>query len=275
MLRNALLWLVGAQGSTRPASLLRVALVLLAWSAYAAEVRPSVDPSMDRQIYGALFFVLSTLSFFGVWSRLSTGALGLLLVTMYYSGSYEPWTHHHRYLLNAAILLLGFAPCGGSYSVDRWLAVRRARREGVEPPPERGDLWAMRLIALQLAAVYFWGAWDKTQWAFLSGERMEHHLMGLYWGSDPLPRAVEVLLAMTAWIVVVVEYALPVGLFVPRFRGWFIATGVVLHALFYVLIPVGTFSLTCWALYLCFVDPDAVHRFIDDLGSPTPSPEPA
>jgi hypothetical protein len=62
---------------------------------------------------------------------------------------------------------------------------------------------------------------------------------------------------------------LAVGLWIPRWRNAFLALGVALHAVFYVLIPVETFSVTMFALYLAFVDPEDVDRVVDALVRPS------
>ena len=49
-------------------------------------------------------------------------------------------------------------------------------------------------------------------------------------------------------------------------RRWLILPGMALHGLFYVLMPVDTFSLTMWLLYLAYIDTDAVERVIERLG---------
>ena len=96
----------------------------------------------------------------------------------------EPWTHHHTYLLAVAALLIALTPCGRSYSVDRYLAVMRAGHAGLPPPAERGNLWGLRLIVVQLSVLYFFSAFDKTSYAFLSGARLEQIFLWYYAGSD-------------------------------------------------------------------------------------------
>ena len=88
--------------------------------------------------------------------------------------------------------LLALSPCGRSFSWDRYRALAQAR-DARDIPPEYGDLWPQRLIALQLAALYFWAAVDKTNWSFLSGERLEQAFTWSYTG-----RALEPLISLGA-----------------------------------------------------------------------------
>jgi hypothetical protein len=208
--------------------------------------------------------------FFGVYTRLSTlwTALTMAIVFFYlgFVRHHEPYTHHHAWLLVAATGVLALTPCGRSYSVDCWRAVRQAEREGRPAPAERGPVWGLHLLALQAAAVYFWAAWDKCSLAWLSGARMEQVLMYLYVGSDR-PHGLLWIAATTgsALGTTALEFALAGGLWVPRLRRWLIPVGMAFHGLIYMTLPVLTFTLTMWALYLAFLDPDAVHRAIDRL----------
>ena len=136
----------------------------------------------------ANFFVATALLFVGYHSRVAAVWAGMVGLAMYqYFGhelGREPWTHHHTYLLAVAALLIALTPCGRSYSVDRYLAVMRAGHDGLPPPPERGNLWGLRLIVLQLSVLYFFSAFDKTSYAFLSGARLEQIFLWYYAGSD-------------------------------------------------------------------------------------------
>ena len=176
------------------------------------------------------------------------------------------WHAHHTYLLVAAVIYIALTQSERSYSVDRWLAVRRARRLGVQPPSERGNLLGLRLIALQVATVYFWGAFDKTGLGWFNGSRVEQILMVKYTGSDypdwPLFHEASVLLGAAT---VLLEYALAFGLFLPRLRRFLMPLGVLFHGSLYFVVPVKTFSTTMILLYLAYLEPDDVHRALDDV----------
>jgi uncharacterized membrane protein YphA (DoxX/SURF4 family) len=262
------------EGSTRGAGLMRIGLALLCWSRWSDELLPFHGRGPQHWLLGLSFFLSTTLLLLGLWSRLAAVSAGVTLLYMFLEmglrEGHEPWTHHHTTLLTFAVCFLALVPCGGSYSMDRWLAIRRSDRLGLPRPAERGPLWALPLFGIQLSAVYFWGAYDKTAWGFLSGARMQHHLMGLYLGSDPLPGWLGWLMFGVALLTVMGEYSLAFTLWIPRLRGPSIVAGIVLHFLFYYLIPVGTFSLTMVVMYIAFLDQDRLHAWLDDFMSPTP-----
>jgi hypothetical protein len=102
---------------------------------------------------------------------------------------------------------------------------------------------------------------------------MEHFAMYLYLGSDyPKSSLFHPAMVGLAWTTVSVELVLAFGLWFKRLQPWLIPLGLIFHALLYVLLPVGTYSLNMWLLYLAYLDPDAVHRFLDRMA---PSAAPA
>lgn len=268
--RALLAWGGDFTGSTRPAALMRMALAAIALVRFGAELAPYNAASPSAAAAGSLFFLFAAMSFVGYMSRIAIGGLGaVLFLAIYVHGGLglgvPGWGHHHVYLLAIACLFLAGTDCGRSYSLDRLRALRAG-----DAPPERGVLWGQRLIALQLAAMYFWTAVDKTDRAFLSGERLEQIFVWTYSG-----RALEFLLAFPALIaamaiaVVVVEYWLAFAILSRRQRRYALPVGLAMHATFYLMLPVTTYSVTVMALYLALIDPDSVHRFIDRMqGAP-------
>lgn len=274
--RRLVEYLLLAEGSTRTAALLRIGLVALLWSKWAGDFLLFLNRPADQVAIGVSFYLSTGLLFFGIFTRFAAAWAGVTMLGVYYwigiHDKVEPYTHHHTGLLCVATALLAFTPCGGSYSVDRWWAVRSARRRGEPPPPEIGPLWGLRLLALQVSVLYASTTYDKLSVPFLSGVRLQHHAMSLYLGSDyPTWPAFPYVTQALAIGTVVIEGSLAVGLWIPRARPVLIPVGILFHAILYVTLPVSTFSLTMWLLYLAFLDPDAVHRFFDTWAPPAPS----
>jgi hypothetical protein len=250
--------------------LIRIGLAALIWARWANQLVLFRNPELAYYVLVPIFFVASTAMLVGFASRWSTALAGITTLTMVYYFGYvlgrEPWTHHHTFLLAFSTLLCALTPCGRSYSLDRWFAVRRAERAGKAPPAERGNVWGLRLIALQVCLIYLYTAYDKSSIAFLSGDRMEHYLMWYYLGSNypSWPGFHELMMAASVFTVAL-EYTLAFGLLIPTARKWLVPAGVLLHASFYVLLPVATYSLTMIMLYLALLDPDAVRQAIDRM----------
>lgn len=261
--RDGVRWLLDAQGSTRPLGLFRILLILLLWARLADELAVWAQETLAQAALGVAFFVLTAVALVGWHTRHAMALLACVLVLIHYDpgvyDGYAPFTHHHIYLLMAATILCALGPCDRSFSVDRVLALRRG-----QGAPERGSLLVNRLLLLQLAAVYFWGAVDKTNMAFLSGVRLDQILHFHYhesfleavmlWGPGIVAASV---------LVVVVEYFLAIAILLGRWQRLVLALAVVLHGAFYILLPVQTFSVTMLALFLFVVHPDRVHRTVD------------
>ncbi len=263
-------WGLDYEGSTRTSAIIRIGLGFLLWGRYANDLLPFKHPFGLETVYCLTFFGLTTLMIVGLWAGMATFLTGLFgLFTYYYVGhvfGHEPYTHHHTYWLGIATFYCALTPCGRSFSVDRWLAVRKAHKDGAPPPPERGNLFGLRLIVLQLSAMYFWTAYDKTFWGFLSGDRLEQIFVNFYVGSNAgMWMKYGFAFAAAAILVTLLEYALAFGLPFTKTRRWLLIPGLLMHSAFYVMLPVATFSATIVLLYLAYFDADRVHRFIDQL----------
>lgn len=269
-------WCFRYFGSTRSSALIRICFSLLIWYRYAISAKQGI--STHGLGWQVVFYVAATCMLLGCFSRISTLVTGLLTLALYYYFAIhlhqKEWWHHHTYLIAFATILLAFAPCGRSYSVDRWLAIRRAARTGMPPPPEEGNLFALRLIGIQLAVLYFYAFWDKTFIGgteaifvnFLNGSRLEQISSFYYWGSDfeflPYMSTAAAVLSVA---VAITELLLPLML-VERCQKWLVVPGMGLHIMFYVMLPLETYSLTCIVMYIGFFNANKVHGLIDLLG---------
>ena len=265
-----LAWGVMSIGSSRSSALIRIGLGIIVWARFAYEQLPFFHELGWRTVFSLLFYLFTTLMIVGYKARITTFIAGLLTMSFYYFFGlvldHEPYTHHHTYWLGMATLLCALTPCDKSYSLDRWLAVRKAQRTGNPLPLEAGNLWGLRLIVIQLTMMYFWSAFDKLHLGFLEGDRLEALFMRYYIGSSLSHwEAWSWAFAVAAWIVVVLEFALAIFLPFPQTRKYFVLLGLALHLCFYVMLPVYTYSITIILLYLAYFDADQIHLVLDDL----------
>lgn len=269
-------WCFRYVGSTRSAALIRILLAMLIWYRFFGGVRYSL--SSEGIIWSILINVTSIGMLIGIYARTATFLTAMItLATFYYLWVWQGnslWHHHHTYFIAISTLMLSLAPCGKSYSVDAWVAKRRAARQGLPAPREEGNLFALRLLAIQLAILYFFAFWDKMFiagsndifYGFLNGSRLEQILLFHYYGSDfAVAPWMSVIASAAAITVAVLELILPL-LLIPRLQKWLVIPGLGLHLAFYVLLPLQTYSLTCMVLYLALFDANVVHGYIDLLG---------
>lgn len=276
-LKRFIAWGPGSNGSTRAIALVRIGLALVIWARFGTGLTLHFNVVAWQLLLSTYFFVFTTFMLFGLYTRFSVFMVALCLAVFYfifgYGGIRPEFFAHHIYLLMAVTFLLAFTPCGRSYSVDRYRAVRSARRQGLPLPPEHGNLWAQRLIVLQMASLYLWAGVDKTGAHFLSGDRLEAIFMWAY-GGRPLENVLLTpeLYISAAIAVVLVEYFLAVAILVRRALPVAVPIGLALHAAFYLILPLATFSITMILLYIAVLPPNAVHRMIDRLQGYEPDP---
>jgi hypothetical protein len=267
-------WALRTEASARSSALIRIGLLALVWTRWANDMVLFRHLEDGLWPLGVWFFLTTPFALVGFLTRVSVpAAASAVLALVYYMGyerGVEGYTHHHTTLLAWSLVWLSFTPCGKSYSVDRWLALRKAERWGEELPSERANVWALRLLAFQVVAVYFWGAVDKCNIGFLSGARMAHYYSGSTAFQD-IP-GLESALTVAAVLTVILELALAFGLFWPRTRRWLVVPGLLLHGAFYVFLSVFTFTVTMWVLYLAFLEPDDVHDVLDRMAGGTAIP---
>lgn len=260
-------------GSTRSLAIFRVLVVGILWTRFSWDLFWPRAKSPSYLVASVLFFAVTPLLLVGFKTRvvawITSGTLVFMLVQIAYREHHEPWTHHHVAFLVILTALLALTPCGRSLSVDRVLAVRRARREGRAIPDENGPLWAVRMMQMTVTSLYLYGAIDKMRWSYVSGARLHHYFMESF-GNFPLPMTglagsvVDATFAVVAVSSIALELSLAFLLYVPRVQVPLMIAGALFHLLIYVTLPVSTFSATTVLAYVLFFPPARVHAFVDD-----------
>ncbi|MGI9120474.1 MAG: HTTM domain-containing protein [Acidimicrobiales bacterium] len=173
------------------------------------------------------------------------------------------------YALNSGDILLRvigfylvFAPAGAALSVDRW---RLAPRSPWWAFPERAP-WALRLIQLQLSAMYGFAVWAKlrgTTWN--EGTAVSYALRLQDLVRIPVPPSITQSLAISNALTfgtLATEVALTTLVWNRRARPWVLALGVVMHVLIDLTITVGFFSFAVFVGYLAFVPAETMSRWL-------------
>ncbi|MBW3662631.1 MAG: HTTM domain-containing protein [Actinobacteria bacterium] len=161
-------------------------------------------------------------------------------------------------------LFLALGAAGGALSVDRWL---RARDRFWEPEPR--PIWPLRLIQVQLAAMYLFSVWAKARgdtWA-------EGTAVGYALRIDDLTRfAVPdviteqlVIVNLLTYGTLAIELAIPLLVWNRRLRPWVLGLGAVMHVAIDLTITVGFFSYAVFVGYLAFIPSETADRLVDRL----------
>lgn len=252
---KSLLNYLNEEESSLTVAIIRIGLIPLIWSAWAYDLRYiGTYTKPIWTITGAIFFISSTAVFFGYYTKYFKWIFAACMLFIYYGLGWhygtEPYTHHHRYILVFCSVILALSNSEGSLSVDAYLAKANYKSSF----KYTNTRWLRLLFCLQITSMYLWAAYDKCSYAFLSGQRMEHVFMYIYLGSDfPESLFFLFLTKFIAIFTVIYEIFLPIALWIPKFRGFAIVTGIIFHGVIYYTLPVGTYTLTMWLLYLGFL----------------------
>ena len=253
------------KASTRSSAILRIGLVILAWSLFADRLiifRTFQSP--DWFILGILFFIFSGMLCIGWRTKFSNIGLALILnVMVFYLGvrdNYSPFTSFPGGLIAMSIAWLCFLPSGKSFSLDRYIAKSKINDQNNLFHKEIGQVWALNLLKFQVAVVYFFAAIDKSYLGF--NERLEQIFQKAYFGSYLPWEGLRFIIFLISVFTVLILYLLTFGLFIKNWHRWLMPLGIIFHVFIYLLLPVRTFSLTMILLYISFIDPEDVHYFL-------------
>jgi len=270
-LRARLVRVLDEEGSTRGFGLLRIATVIVVTQRLTYSWAPhQLDLSPMETLMSVIFWMSAFSSFVGWRTQASVFvfASAYSIIHFYYGKVLG-----HGSLGNPAqpvqvLWLLVFMPCGRSFSLDRWFALRRARREGTVPPEERGPLFMRWGLVLHLVSLYLWAVYDKSDPEWFTGARLERIWMSHYGSSDDFLNyggALHGLSLVAAWASCAVELVLVIGLWFPRAYRFVIPLALAMHLAFWLILGVGPFSSMMMSVYLGVADPRGIHDFIDTM----------
>lgn len=208
----------------------RFVIVAAAWSDLAAAFLPLRQLSVFHFICAIIFYLTSFSMIIGRSTRLSGIAFGLfILFSRFYLGLHlgiEDFDHHH-------LTLLGILSCLISIVTDS---------------KNNLNLKVYRALA---SSIYLYAALDKLGPHWLSGIQVQSILIKLYWGSVSIPSWSESFSLIFSRILILVELALTVIVWFPKYAKISLRFALLLHILIYLAVPVASFSvlmIMLWAL---------------------------
>ena len=226
------------KSSTRSSAILRIGLVILAWSLFADRlIIYRTFQSPDWFILGILFFIFSGMLCIGWRTKFSNVGFALVLNFMcFYLGvkdNYSPFTTFPGGLIAMSIAWLCFLPSGKSFSLDRYIAKAKIKDKNNLFYKEIGQVWALNLIKVQVAVVYFFAAFDKSYLGF--NERLEQVFQNAYFGSYLPWEGLRFIIFLISVSTVLILYLLTFGLFIKSWHRWLMPVGIIFHIFLYFL----------------------------------------
>lgn len=164
-------------------------------------------------------------------------------------------------LLRLDAFYLMLAPAGAALSVDRWL---RHRDRFWEFP--RRAAWPVRLIQIQLCAMYLFAVWAKvrgTQWN--DGTAVSYAMRVGDLTRFPAPHFLTdnlTIVNLLTYGTLALELSLAVLVWNRKLRPWLLLAGIAMHLSIEFGILVGFFSITVIASYIAWVSPETMTRLV-------------
>lgn len=238
------------------------------------------DPRWMRVIHTGIVLVM-VLFTLGFCTRV-TSVLTWLGAISYIQRS-GPTLFGEDTMMNLLLLYLMVGPSGAALSLDRWLARRRARKNGAgdlaldRPAPSVGANFTLRLIQINLCFIYGMAGMSKLQggswwggtaiWLTLAnysfaplGNKLYREFLGYLTEHRWLWEAV---MHLGVIHTLVVELGGPFLLW-PRKTRWFlIIVAILMHAGISVLMGLVVFQLYMLCMLLAFFPPETVRRLVD------------
>jgi len=207
----------------------------------------------DQRIVMTWFIVWAATAIcllFGIFPRVAACVAWALAVSFQNANAY---LHNSGDMVRQILLFyLMLAPCGAAWSLASW----RRRRAGGDQRPAFIHPWSVRLLLVQMVAIYFVnGAYKFTGEDWRGGEIMHRVLTNVLWtrfSYDQLPLIPGAIAAMT-WATLVWELGFPILIAIPRLRAPTLWIGVMFHVGSGALLTLGPFPLYMLCLYLPFV----------------------
>ena len=164
-------------------------------------------------------------------------------------------------LLRILALYLMLAPAGASLSVDRW----RTARDRFWEFPARAP-WALRLMQIQLSAVYLGSVWEKLHGAPWTDGTAVSYAMQLqdfqrFAPPDLITHSMLVSSVMSYWTLAV-ELMIGILVWNKAARPVVLLLGVGLHLGIDMTLRIGFFSAAILTAYLVFLSPAAASAAV-------------
>lgn len=221
------------------------------------------SPSLLWGIHIAALVVLAMFAL-GLFSRFTS--ILAFLITVSYANRVPGALFGLDQINGFLALYLMVGPCGAYYSLDRWIARRRAGKELGEAPPSYGANIGIRLIQLQMCVVYLFAGlgklkgdawWDGTA-MWMSIANYEYQSIDMTWMAT-WPLTLNVMTHVAVWWEATYCF-----LIWPRWsRPIVLALAIPLHLGIAGFLGMITFGLVMLIANLAFVPPQLVRAVLD------------
>jgi len=200
----------------------------------------------------------------GLWSRASAIILAICIVTIHHRNAMI--LHGGDTVQRIAVLYMALAPCGAACSLDRLIGLYKGK---IQPGAVRVSLWPQRLIAFNIALIYFttvWMKWGGNYWK--SGIATWFPARLNEFKRFPVPDFVNnyPFVKLTTYGTLATELAMATLVFYKPLRKYVLLGGIMMHGFIEYSMNIPMFSFSICALYLTFYEGEEVTEWAKRWG---------
>lgn len=228
----------------------------------------SIDPASELilHLHFWAFFVAAVLFLLGFAARPAAFVIYAVNVSL---------EHRNPFIINSGdrlFLILAFYAMFMPLT-HRWsLSALWRERRGLPSPPT-SPVWGLRLVALQIAYVYFSTAFSKLrQERWIEGRALRDVLASPLYAEWPTHVDFWPIIYALTWGTVVFELVFPVLVWLKKYRPYMIASGVLFHTGIDVLMTIPMFSAVMMVTYACYLSDDETERLVRRIRHPFGAP---
>lgn len=200
----------------------------------------------------------------GLWTRVSTIVLALGTVTIHHRNGFI--VHGGDTVMRVMVMYLALAPCGLSCSLDRLIGLWKGR---IQPGVPMVSLWAQRLIAFNVALIYFTTFWHKMKghlwrdgtatWYPARLNEFDRFWVPPFMENPPF-------IYVTTYGTLATELALGSLVFYKPLRKWVLLAGLLMHASIEYSMNIPLFAFVICSCYVAFYSGEEVTEWARRLG---------
>ncbi|MBS1724576.1 MAG: HTTM domain-containing protein [Armatimonadetes bacterium] len=221
----------------------------------------------DSRVTAALYVLLCVsclLTMLGLWTRISSIAMFVLIVTFHHRNPMI--LHSGDTLLRLMSFYVMIAPSGVACSLDRLIKLWKGK---APIDLELVSAWPQRLMQFQVTVVYFttvWHKWTGTHWRDGTATWFVPQLHEFDRFPAPAFMDRQPFVAVTTYSTLLIELAVAFLAYAKPLRKWALLGGVALHAGIEYRFNIPMFSFIMVSTYLAFYEGAEVSSWAKRTG---------
>jgi len=221
------------------------------------------DPHFAQAFY-ALTILAGILTAFGLWTRVSSIALALGVISIQHRNA--AILHGGDTVMRLGCMYIAIASSGATCSVDRLIGLWKGK---ISEAPVLVSMWPQRLVTFNLALIYLtttWLKWTGGMWQDGTATYYPARLAEFF--RFPVPKFINEFpfVYFTTYGTLVVEFSLATLVFFRPLRKYVLLCGILMHAHIEYSMNIPLFSYLIVSTYICFYEGEEIAAWAGRIG---------